>query len=63
VKTREQDAKPKTLAERIIDLGGDAKIESLGFPKGKVAYLTAGDQLAFLQGDIDLSEAKDRAGV
>jgi hypothetical protein len=63
MKTREQDAKPKTIAERIIDLGGDAKIESLGFPKGKVAYLSADDQLSFLKGDIDLSEAKDRAGL
>jgi hypothetical protein len=62
-RTREQEARPKSVADRIDELGGEDKIVKLGFPKKELAYLQEDDKLAFLKGEIDLAEAKSRANI
>jgi hypothetical protein len=63
MRTREQEARPKSVTDQIAELGGEDKIVKLGFPKKELGYLLEDDKLAFLKGDIDLDEAKSRANI
>jgi hypothetical protein len=60
-KASEEAAQGKSISDQIDDLGGDEHILKLGFPKDEIHYLQLPDRLAFLNGDIDLAEAKERA--
>ena len=55
---REQQARPVTKAqEEIARLGGADKIVELGFPEGRLDYLSEEDKLQLLQGKMTVDQA------
>jgi K+-sensing histidine kinase KdpD len=58
---RQKSAQPKTIEDRIEELGGNAKTLQLGIPPENMSWLSQHDQLAMLEGRITLKEAKERS--
>lgn len=58
---RQKNAQPKTVEDRIEELGGNAKTLQLGIPPENMSWLSQPDQLALLEGRITLKEATERS--